>query len=100
MPNIIKKTVIWLPSIIASAILGPISTIIFKMENTPLGSGMGTCGFVGQIGTLNAMESISKGTVLLNMALLHFILPAIISYVVYLLLKNKGIIKDGDMKLN
>lgn len=100
MPNIIRKPVIWLPSIIASAILGPISTIIFKMENTPLGSGMGTCGFVGQIGTLNAMESISKGTVLLNMALLHFILPAIISYVVYLILKNKGIIKDGDMKLS
>ena len=100
MPNIIRKPIIWLPSIIASAILGPISTIIFKMENTPLGSGMGTCGFVGQIGTLNAMESISKGTVLLNMALLHFILPAIISYVVYLILKNKGIIKDGDMKLS
>lgn len=100
MPNIIRKPVIWLPSIIASAILGPISTIIFKMENTPLGSGMGTCGFVGQIGTINAMESISKGTVLLNMALLHFILPAIISYVVYLILKNKGIIKDGDMKLS
>lgn len=100
MPNIIRKPVIWLPSIVASAILGPISTIIFKMENTPLGSGMGTCGFVGQIGTINAMESISKGTVLLNMALLHFILPAIISYVVYLILKNKGIIKDGDMKLN
>lgn len=100
MPNIIRKPIIWLPSIIASAILGPISTIIFKMENTPLGSGMGTCGFVGQIGTINAMESISKGTVVLNMTLLHFILPAIISYVVYLILKNKGIIKDGDMKLN
>lgn len=100
MPNIIRKPVIWLPSIVASAILGPISTIIFKMENTPLGSGMGTCGFVGQIGTINAMESISKGTVVLNMTLLHFILPAIISYVVYLILKNKGIIKDGDMKLN
>lgn len=100
MPNIIRKPVIWLPSIVASAILGPISTIIFKMENTPLGSGMGTCGFVGQIGTLNAMEGISKGTVVLNMALLHFLLPAIISYVVYLILKNKGIIKDGDMKLN
>lgn len=100
MPNIIRKPVIWLPSIIASAILGPISTIIFKMENTPLGSGMGTCGFVGQIGTINAMESISKGTVVLNMVLLHFVLPAIISYVVYLILKNKGIIKDGDMKLN
>lgn len=100
MPNIIRKPIIWLPSIIASAILGPISTIIFKMENTPLGSGMGTCGFVGQIGTINAMESVSKGTVVLNMALLHFVLPAIISYIVYLLLRNKGIIKDGDMKLN
>lgn len=100
MPNIIRKPIIWLPSIIASAILGPISTIIFKMENTPLGSGMGTCGFVGQIGTINAMEGISKGTVVLNMVLLHFVLPAIISYIVYLLLRNKGIIKDGDMKLS
>lgn len=100
MPNIIRKPIIWLPSIIASAILGPISTIIFKMENTPLGSGMGTCGFVGQIGTINAMESVSKGTVVLNMVLLHFVLPAILSYIVYLILKNKGIIKDGDMKLN
>lgn len=100
MPNIIRKPIIWLPSIIASAILGPISTIIFKMENTPLGSGMGTCGFVGQIGTINAMESVSKGTVVLNMVLLHFVLPAIISYIVYLLLRNKGIIKDGDMKLS
>lgn len=100
MPNIIRKPIIWLPSIIASAILGPISTIIFKMENTPLGSGMGTCGFVGQIGTINAMEGISKGTVVLNMVLLHFVLPAIISYIVYLVLRNKGIIKDGDMKLN
>ena len=100
MPNIIRKPIIWLPSIIASAILGPISTIIFKMENTPLGSGMGTCGFVGQIGTINAMESVSKATVLLNMALLHFILPAILSYIVYLILKNRGIIKDGDMKLS
>ena len=33
VPNIMKKPVIWLPAIVASAILGPISTIVFKMTN-------------------------------------------------------------------
>ena len=56
MPNIMKNWKIMFPSIVSSAILGPLATIVFKMENTPLGSGMGTSGLVGQIGTFNAME--------------------------------------------
>ena len=55
VPNIIKNPWIWIPPTLAGAILGPISTLVFKMENTPLGSGMGTSGLVGQISTLNAM---------------------------------------------
>ena len=46
VPNIIKKPVIWMPAIIASAILGPISTTIFKMTNNASGAGMGTAGLV------------------------------------------------------
>lgn len=46
VPNIIKKPVIWLPAIIASAILGPISTTVFKMTNNASGAGMGTAGLV------------------------------------------------------
>ena len=47
VPNIMRKPVIWIPPIIASAILGPIATIIFRMENNPAGGGMGTSGLVG-----------------------------------------------------
>lgn len=49
VPNIVKKPVIWLPAIIASAILGPISTVVFKMTNNASGAGMGTSGLVRSI---------------------------------------------------
>ena len=58
MPNIIKNPLILVPPTVASAILGPVATIVFKLENTPLGSGMGTSGLVGQISTFNAMPDV------------------------------------------
>ncbi len=56
VPNILKKPVIWLPAIIASAILGPISTTIFKMTNNASGAGMGTAGLVRSIYDLGNNE--------------------------------------------
>ena len=100
VPNIVRNPKIWIPPTIASAVLGPISTIIFKMENSPLGSGMGTSGLVGQIETFNTMKgSYSNGNLFLIMLLLHLILPAIISLLIYIPMKKKGLIKDGDLKL-
>lgn len=40
VPNIIKKPLIWLPVILSSAVLGPISTMLFHMTNNATGSGM------------------------------------------------------------
>ena len=51
VPNIVRKPVIWLPAIISSAILGPVSTLVFHMTSNATGSGMGTAGLVGQIMT-------------------------------------------------
>ncbi len=96
VPNIIKNPWIWLPPTLASAILAPIGTLVFKMKNTPLGSGMGTSGLVGQIGTINAM---GIGAIF-KVILLHIILPAVLSYIIYRIMKNKGLIKDGDMKID
>ena len=100
--NIVKKPVIWLPAIIASAILGPVSTMVFGMTNNPTGSGMGTAGLVGQINAYQTMTAggMAPGTVLLEIALMHFVLPAIIAFIVSEIMRKKGIIKDGDMKLN
>ena len=49
VPNIVKKPIIWLPAIVASAILGPISTVVLKMTNNASGAGMGTSGLVRTI---------------------------------------------------
>lgn len=93
--NIVKKPIIALPAIITSAILGPVATLIFKMEATPAGSGMGTSGLVGQFSTYEAMGD--KG--LIGMILLHFVFPAILSYLVAAFMRRKGYLKDGDMRL-
>ena len=99
VPNTIKNPWIWLPPALASAILGPVSTLIFKMENTPLGAGMGTSGLVGQIGTFQAMSGASFSTILTKVLIIQIILPAILSLIFYKICKNKKLIKDGDMKI-
>ena len=100
--NIVKKPVIWLPAILTSAILGPISTIVFHMTNNATGSGMGTAGLVGQITTFQTMvaEGVAPGVVLFNILLLHFVLPAILSFGISEFMRKKGWIKEGDMKLS
>lgn len=101
VPNIMKKPVIWLPAIIASVILGPISTLVFHMENNPSGAGMGTSGLVGQFMTWQTMAGSENSIILLiKILLLHFILPGLIAWFVSFIMRKKGIIKDGDMKLD
>ena len=100
VPNIMKKPVIWLPAIIASAILGPLSTTVFNMTNNASGAGMGTSGLVGQFMTWETMSGLESSVMLLiKILLLHFILPGLIAWVVSYILRKKNIIKDGDMKL-
>ncbi len=101
MPNIIKNPMIWIPPCLASIILGPISTVVLKLENTPLGSGMGTSGLVGQIGTFEAMAGIEPfSATLFKVILIQIILPAFLSFIIYSFMRNRGFIKDGDMKLD
>ena len=102
IPNILKNWKIWIPPTLASVITGPIATTVFKLENIPLGSGMGTSGLVGQIGTITAMDQVGAElfTTYTGIAVVHFILPALLSLVFYKLLKKAGWIKDGDLKLN
>lgn len=101
VPNIVKKPVIWLPAIITSAILGPISTTLIVMTNNAVGSGMGTAGLVGQIMTYQVMAPTEGAVVvLIKILFMHFILPAALSLGISEGMRKLGWIKDGDMKLS
>ncbi len=99
--NIMKKPTIWLAPTLASAVLGPVSTCLLKMTNTASGAGMGTSGLVGQFGAISAMSgSISSALLALEIILLHFVLPAIVTLAFHFFFKKIGWVKDGDMKLS
>lgn len=98
MPNIVRHPMIWVPPTLASFILGPISTLVFHMTNVPSGGGMGTSGLVGQFGAIDAMGATPA--VFMQIALMHFILPAIVTLVIAEIMRKMGLIKDGDMKLD
>ena len=95
--NIIKNPKIWIPPIIASAILGPISTTILKMESNMIGAGMGTSGLVGQFAMIDTMGGSID--VLIKILIMHFILPSILTWIISERMRKKGYIKYGDMKL-
>ena len=102
VPNIVKKPIIWVPAIVSSAILGPIASAVFGMVSTPVGSGMGSAGFVGQIAAYGAMtaDGMSSVMALLLILLMHFILPAAITLAVSEIMRKIGLISKGDMALN
>lgn len=101
VPNIVKKPVIWLPAIISSAILGPVASAVLGMTSTPVGSGMGSAGFVGQFAAYASMTEggMSAAMALLLIAVMHFILPAALTLLISELMRKKGIIVQGDMAL-
>lgn len=102
MPNIVRKPVIWLPAIISSAILGPISTMLLKMTSNSIGAGMGTAGLVGPIMTYQTMSAGGDSTViiLIEILIMYFVLPGAISLAVSEAMRKLGWIKSGDMKLD
>lgn len=98
IPNILKNWWILLPPTLASVILGPLSTIVFKMTNIAAGAGMGTSGLVGPLTTFQDMGFSTN--VLISVVLLHFVLPAILTILFTIILRKQGKIKDGDLKLD
>lgn len=101
IPNILRRPQIWLPAIFSSAVLGPLSTMLFKMESNSVGSGMGTAGLVGPIMTYNTMAPEGSGGMVFGVIILmYFVLPALISLGVSELMRKCGLIKAGDMKLD
>ena len=109
MPNIVKNPKIWIPPTLASMITGPLATCLFKLEmnGSPVSSGMGTCGLVGQIGVytgwVNDVASGAKAGITaidwIGLVLICFVLPAILSWFFCEVLRKWGWIKENDLKL-
>ncbi len=110
MGNIVKNPRIWIPPTIASAICGPVATCLFKLEmnGAAISSGMGTCGFVGQIGVYTGwVNDIANGvkdsiTAMdwIGLVAVSIIIPAIITPIIALPLRKIGWIKENDLKLD
>ena len=95
--NILKKPIVWLPTIIASAILGPVSTCALELVCIGSSAGMGTAGLVGQIGTYASMGNTWQTWV--GIFVLEIIAPMVLVFGIDLLFRRFGLIKDGDLKV-
>ena len=98
MGNIVKNPKIWIPPTLAAAIVGPISTCIFKLECSGVSAGMGTCGLVGPIGIITDMGINTTSVVGILVACI--ILPAILSLIFSEIMRKLGWIKNGDLALD
>jgi uncharacterized membrane protein len=110
--NIIRKPVIWLPTIIASALLSPFAFLFRNIPNyaemeesaakalqqsLSVGAGMGTSGLVGPINTL-----ASTGWDWVNAILIVgvcVVLAGASVFAIDLLFRKAGWIKKGDFAL-
>ena len=114
MPNIVRNPRVWIAPTLASAITGPIATCIFKlqMNGPPISSGMGTCGLVGQIGVWTGWvtpseQALANGAAAIvptafdwvGLALICFVLPAILAPAINAVCRRLNWVKDGDLTL-
>ncbi|WP_058367790.1 PTS transporter subunit IIC [Psychrobacter sp. ENNN9_III] len=100
IPNVLKKPLILLPAVVASAIVGPIATVGFGLACTATGAGMGTAGLVGVFGVIEASQGLmSTAQLWTAIVLLMFVLPAVIAGIVAYVMRRMGWLVEGDMKL-
>ena len=101
MPNIVRHPLIWIPPTLASAITGPLATVVFKLECSKVSAGMGTCGMVGPIGCFSDMSvsgTLNAGA-WIGMLVVCILAPAVLSLIFSEIMRKIGLIKFGDMKL-
>ncbi len=101
IPNIMKKPVIMVPEIAASAVSGLVA-VLLDLRCNAAGGGMGTSGLVGVFGAIDASQaaSVPGWKIAIGVILCLFVIPAAVSFFVSELLRKKGAIAPGDQKLD
>ena len=95
VPNILKKPQIWVDPTVAGGVSG-LAAALVGMTNVAAGAGMGTSGLVGQVTTYITMApTIGGTTVIIYMALIHFLLPAAVALVFDQVMRQAGFVKNG-----
>lgn len=99
IPNIMVKPIIMLPEIVSSAFAGLVA-VLLGLRCNAAGGGMGTSGLVGLFGVVDASSGVIPNlNMILGIILCLFVIPAVVSLFVSELMRKKGLIKFGDMKL-
>lgn len=82
IPNLMKKPIILVPSVIASLFVGPISVALDLRYNIE-GGGMATSGLIGVFEILDASQGIIKPwRIALGIIFGLFVVPAVVSFAV------------------
>ena len=101
--NIIKNPLIWLPTILTSAVLAPFA-YIFKFASDSVGAGMGTSGLVGLFDTFDVMCFDAAGNFttfvpMIPVLIVCVLAPIVLVFALDLLMRKFGWIKKGDLSL-
>ncbi len=113
--NILKKPLIWVPTIVVSAILGPFAMLMVKgLPDLPevtaetyvattrllsVGAGMGTCGLVGPLNFLG-YAGYNNWILLLEILCICVIAPGALVFGIDLFFRKMNWFKKGDFSLS
>ena len=100
--NILRKPLIWVPTIVVSALLGPLAMLFpyDKLGNgsgLSVGAGMGTCGLVGP---LNFFDAFNYNWLVIVLVLSIIVGAGVLVFFADLLFRKLGWFKEGDFSLS
>ena len=100
IPNIMRRPVIMVPEIVASAISGLVA-VLLDMRCNAAGGGMGTSGLVGVFGVIDASKDVvDTWKYVLGIILCMFVIPAVVSFALSEIMRKTGVIRFGDQQLD
>ena len=102
IPNLMRHPQIMLPPILASVVVGPLSTCVFGLRCNAVGGGMGTSGLVGIFGAIDASVEVGlpQWKLALGIVLCCVVIPAVLCLIISEVMRRWGWIRFGDQKLS
>ena len=99
--NILRKPFIWVPTIVVSALLGPLAMLfpydqLASNNGLSVGAGMGTCGLVGP---LNFFDAFNYHWLVIVIVLSIIVGAGILVFFIDLVFRKLGWFKKGDFSL-